>query len=865
MDKKNIESIYPLAPLQQAFLWHSLQTSAQAGLLHVRCTLSGELKEDIFHQAWNVVVGAHPALRTSVHWEDVKQPLQVVARQVKLPWAILDWREKESSEKALASKLENFLREDSDRSFDLTQAPITRITLIRLAETTYELVWTCHHLMLDGWSGALVLNQVVDAYENLLREKSPTISAAPTFQAYIRWQQQQDSAATQAFWQKTLAGFIEPTELPFIQNFEGEHSAAAVTMTGEETAAMNSFLRSHRLTLNTLMQGVWSLLLQGYSRSSDVLFGATVSGRQGDLPSADSIVGLLINVLPVRVQIFETDLVLDWLRTLQHQQSTAVPYAHAALSDIQQWCEVPGRLFESLLVIENYPVSPSKNLETESRLRVENMRSGVVSTYGLTVLVKPGESLTIAAESAVVTTGVLSCLLSQFVTLLQQIVAIPHATVAEVLAKGDFSIDSEAVLSSEEIADGPSGDSIASEGTALSMAQLMVQSPLELTLLKIWSSILGPRQQQQLSVEDSFFDWGGSSLLAVQLFNEMQRQLDCTLPLATLFQAPTVRKFAALLAQSRSGDTPLATWSSLVPIQPNGTQWPFFFHGGSADALTWARFSQLLGADQPFYAFQRPDLDGREVTMMTVEELAADCVKEMRMVQPKGPYIVGGHCFGGAIAFEIAQQLQAEGQKVASLILIDAYRPAVLPSSRRIRLQTQLNLGIFWLRKNYYYYGNRKELGRLPGKLWEKVSGRRQSTGAAEASQSTEASTLQSMEALASENTTTELDASTDYEVRYAQAIAANDWAAARYQASDYCGTLKLFRADIQMLEWYFGESLGWQTLVKDRLSVTFITGFFGNLFNQSTAPVLAEQVKAYLATLPASEPPSDSASPRSA
>ena len=264
-------------------------------------------------------------------------------------------------------------------------------------------------------------------------------------------------------------------------------------------------------------------------------------------------------------------------------------------------------------------------------------------------------------------------------------------------------------------------------------------------------------------------------------------------------------------------------------------------------------------------AVQRPDLDGREVTMMTVEELAADCVKEMRMVQPKGPYIVGGHCFGGAIAFEIAQQLQAEGQKVASLILIDAYRPAVLPSSRRIRLQTQLNLGIFWLRKNYYYYGNRKELGRLPGKLWEKVSGRRQSTGAAEASQSTEASTLQSMEALASENTTTELDASTDYEVRYAQAIAANDWAAARYQASDYCGTLKLFRADIQMLEWYFGESLGWQTLVKDRLSVHFITGFYGNMFNTSAATVVAEQVKAYLATLPASEPPSDSASPRAA
>ncbi|MEO1622950.1 MAG: condensation domain-containing protein, partial [Cyanobacteria bacterium J06632_3] len=416
MDKQNIESIYPLTSLQQAFLWHSLQTSVQAGLLHVRCTLVGQLDEHCFRQAWDTVIAAHPALRTSVHWEGVKQPLQVVARQVQLPWTVQDWREKESVDahldNRLEDRLEDFLQKDrdgkalpeEDRSFDLTQAPISRISLIRLTDSSYELVWTCHHLMLDGWSSALVLNQVVDAYETLLQGQSPAVSSAPTFQSYVRWQQQQDSTATKAFWQEALSGFEHPASRLFLQDAEGPLCADERVMTREETAAVNAFLRSHRLTLNTLMQGVWSLLLQGYSQTSDVLFGATVSGRQCDLPGVESIVGLLINVLPVRVNVSESEAVLDWLQSLQRQQAAVVPHAHAALSDIQQWCGLPGRLFDSLLVIENYPI---RSASAESSLRLENLKSGVVSTYGLTVLVKPGESLAIAAESATVTTEAL--------------------------------------------------------------------------------------------------------------------------------------------------------------------------------------------------------------------------------------------------------------------------------------------------------------------------------------------------------------------------------------------------------------------------------------------------------------------------
>ncbi|MEO0537096.1 MAG: condensation domain-containing protein [Cyanobacteria bacterium P01_A01_bin.123] len=210
MDKQNIETLYPLAPLQQAFLWHSLQASSQAGLLHMRCTLRGELDPDLLRQAWEFVVSQHPVLRTSVHWEAVKQPLQVVAKQVTLPWVQLDWRDHKDPQQALTE----FLANDRDRGFDLTQAPISRLALIRLSETDSELIWSCHHLTLDGWSGALVLNQVLNTYETLHQGKPPADKPAPTYQTYLRWLKQQNEATAATFWKETLQGFTTPTPRP---------------------------------------------------------------------------------------------------------------------------------------------------------------------------------------------------------------------------------------------------------------------------------------------------------------------------------------------------------------------------------------------------------------------------------------------------------------------------------------------------------------------------------------------------------------------------------------------------------------------------------------------------------------------------
>lgn len=853
MDKQNIETLYPLAPLQQAFLWHSLQASSQAGLLHMRCTLCGELDPKLLRQAWEFVVSQHPALRTSVHWQAVKQPLQVVAKQVTLPWVQLDWRDHANPQESLTE----FLERDRDLGFDLTQAPISRIALIQLSTTDYELIWSCHHLTLDGWSGALVLNQVIDTYETLHQGNAPTVKPAPTYQTYLRWLKQQDEAAAATFWQQTLQGFTTPTPFPpcpptpLLPHFP----TPLFTLSSKQTAELQTFLRSHRLTLNTLMQGVWALLLHRYSGESDVLFGATISGRQADLAGVEAIVGLLINVLPVRVALPPNQTVVTWLQTLQTQQAEASRYAYASPDQIQTWSPVSGRLFDSLLVIENYPVRVA---EANCSVQVDNVQSGLVSTYGLTVIVKPGDTLTLMlrADSERFSNEQLATLLDQFQEILSAIADHPHRTIREILP-----------ALAETITDGTQpGPPVPNALPNLSREQLegrffAPSNSLELKLTQIWEAVLGVHP---LSVEDSFFDVGGDSLLAVQLFNQMQMQLNCTLPLATLFQAPNVRKFAALLNQEQ----PVSPWTSLVPIQPSGSRRPLFFHGGSADALTWARFSHLLGPDQPFYALQRPDLDGSEVIHNSVEALAADCIQEMRMVQPNGPYLVGGHCFGGAVAFEIAQQLQAQGEAIVSIVLIDAYRPEPPPDTTLLRLQGKLQLGVFWLRKNYYYHGGWEKLALLPSKVWRRLKPSRSCLDSSpqnpptlenfEAQPSPELGSSGALDtndsaidrAASSTASTQTVAPKIPYEYRYARAQKANALATENYVPQPYSGRVKLFRANIQILDWYFGPELGWQIVAKDNVDMTKIPGFFGNLFNQRSGPILAEQVKTYLATL---------------
>ena len=201
---RDIEAIYPLSPLQQGLLFHTLYAPERGDYVtQMRFTLQGDLDELVLLEAWRQVIARHSILRTAFVWEGLQEPHQIVSREVELPYRHLDWRELSLQEQ----EMQRYLQQDRERNFELSAAPLLRLTLIRLAEERYECVWTHHHLLLDGWSMPLVLNELFAGYAAIMGGEAESRAAARPYQNYIAWLQRQDLDHAEAFWRKTLHGF----------------------------------------------------------------------------------------------------------------------------------------------------------------------------------------------------------------------------------------------------------------------------------------------------------------------------------------------------------------------------------------------------------------------------------------------------------------------------------------------------------------------------------------------------------------------------------------------------------------------------------------------------------------------------------
>ncbi|MEW6496759.1 MAG: amino acid adenylation domain-containing protein, partial [Cyanobacteriota bacterium] len=404
MKVENLEDIYELSSMQQGMLFHTLYAPT-SGVYIEQLSWShyGFFDVSAFKQAWQKVVARHSVLRTSFYWKDLDQPYQVVYQQVELPWEQQDWRELSTQEQE--EKLETFLKVDRIRGFDLSQPPLMRLTLIQMTENTYQVIWSSHHLILDGWSASLLFKEVFAFYEASCQKRDLYLEQPRPYRDYIAWLLQQNLSQAEIFWRKTLQGFTAPTSLGEertsnrLRTQEDDYDWQEIYLSADTLAALQSFARKHQLTLNTLVQGAWALLLSRYSGEEDVVFGVTSSGRLASLAKVDSMVGLFINTLPTRVRIPTEESLLPWLKTLQVQQVEVRKYEHSSLVQVQEWSDVPRTLplFESIIVFENYPVNTSFQKQEQS-FKLSNFR--VVSqenatNYPLSLIVYPGVQLSL--------------------------------------------------------------------------------------------------------------------------------------------------------------------------------------------------------------------------------------------------------------------------------------------------------------------------------------------------------------------------------------------------------------------------------------------------------------------------------------
>ena len=383
--RANIEDVYELSPLQEGFLFHHLRDPAGGDYVEqMTFLLEGTLDLAAFERAWQVVVDRHPALRTSFQWEGLEKPLQIVHRQVTVPILSEDWGS------GGRDRLDAFLLADRAHGFDLAAAPLMRLTVAAIGEGRWQVIWTHSHLLLDGWSLPLVLQEVLAAYAGT----GAGLPVAPKYRDFVRWLRQGKATGSAAFWREELTGFEEPTPLPVVSTSETksptEETAGEelLIFTEAETARLKTWAAATGITLNTLTAGAWALVLARMSGRNDVMFGCTVSGRPPELPQAEKTVGLFINTIPLRFTLAEEMTPAAWLAEQQARMARVRKHEHTPLGEVRRESAVPtGRsLFETLYVFENYPGAGEAGAALPAGLRLAEARGLERTHYPLTLV-----------------------------------------------------------------------------------------------------------------------------------------------------------------------------------------------------------------------------------------------------------------------------------------------------------------------------------------------------------------------------------------------------------------------------------------------------------------------------------------------
>ena len=398
-DYPNLEDVYPLSHMQQGMMFHNLYApTSTTYFLQLGCTLNGTLNIEAFRNAWRGVMSRHAILRTAFVWQGLEQPLQVVCTDAEFLLEQLDWRDVPLSQQEV--KFETLLKEDRLKGFDLSKAPLMRFKLIRRSEDSYYFVWSRHHLLMDGWSLPLILKEVFTLYAAHVQHMDVHMESTRSFGDYITWLHEQDMSAAESYWRESLQDFTTPNLIGKSLSHNGQPASAETyselrrPLSTEMTQELQSYARRNQLTLNTLLLGAWGILLGRYSSSDDVVFGTAVSGRPPSLSGVESIVGVFINMLPLRVVLGSDAPLTDWLRQIQQRQIDMQQYEFTPLVHIQNWSDVQrgATLFESILVFENYPMDEVIG-SREGALTISNLRSFDRNNYPLMWLIMPGREL----------------------------------------------------------------------------------------------------------------------------------------------------------------------------------------------------------------------------------------------------------------------------------------------------------------------------------------------------------------------------------------------------------------------------------------------------------------------------------------
>lgn len=424
-----IEEVYALSPVQEAMLFHAIASDADdVYLIQQHLAIEGTLDVDVFQRAWSLVIARHPALRTNFVWRHNGRPAQVVCRGVEVPIGLHDLTDDPDPDLTIGS----IASLDRQQRFRLDEPPLMRITVFRLAADRHEVIWSQHHLLEDGWSASNVLREVFEAYAALADDREPELGAVPPFREHIRWLQTQEADRAEAFWKNHLAGLREPTRMAqrTAEHGAGEYARLTRTLTPELTTELQRFAKRTSVTLNTVLVGALAIALGHHVGRNDVAFGIVSSGRPPSLPGVESMVGMFINTLVLRLVVDPSCPLPDWLTEVQARQASLFDHEHTPLTSIQSWSEVgPGtNLTDTLFAYWSFDAAGAS---PDGRLSYRTIGSYGRNSFPFSITIEAADPLSIGAayDAGAVARSAAERFLRQYAALLEAMVETPDAAV----------------------------------------------------------------------------------------------------------------------------------------------------------------------------------------------------------------------------------------------------------------------------------------------------------------------------------------------------------------------------------------------------------------------------------------------------
>lgn len=663
-----IEDIYPLAPMQEAMLLHSLSRRASVVNVEQSCMrFTGALDPLALRKAWALVFERHPVLRSVFRWRGLARPLQIVRRGTPAPVELESWPG------FSAERLDRRLTEDRAAGFDLEAGPLARLILIQTGASEAYLIASFHHILADGWCLAQLEREARSAYEAFRRGIPPALPPPARFRDFIAWTTTLDRAALQAPFIPLLAD--APAQPPLLP--AGGAATAYITvrrqLSAPQSKALSDLSRRRGLTLAALAHLAWGLWTAARRGVSDTVFCTTVSGRPPHIPGVEQMVGLFINNLPVRLRFQPSTPLLALAQDMQRQIAGLQSQAQLSLTEVAQAAGVGARaaaLFDTLLVVENMPAG-SDAWAGAAGLRVESVHSALKSAYSLTGVVVPGERVGLSLvlpDHGSPGTALAEAMIGEFSQLLAALPGAIERSVATIPLPAAAPFVSAAV------------SGVARRGGEQAPAALPASIPANATeaaALGVLASILDRR----LGADDDVLAAGLTSLGLATAALRLSERLQCPVPVTALIEHRSARALCrALSTPGASG--PL--WDAVVPLT-GGAGAPFIcVHPIAGDVSAFLDLARAFPAALPFWALQAPGLEAGQEAPASVAALATANLAALRRRGVEAPRFLGGYSFGGIVAYEMACQLSARGTPPERLIIIDTPAPlgslSVLPA-----------------------------------------------------------------------------------------------------------------------------------------------------------------------------------------